>query len=437
MAVIGVLCWRLRSGGAERATSLVVEHLTQKGHKVILLADEGFQDGDMLHSETAIEILPTEAVKRSNAISYAHVRYGIEIFYCVDYWKEGFENDIKSIKNCKVRLFIADHSSFFRPLYGDAALRRHFDKRKELYQLADIVTVLSPVTAAFFRAEGLRNVFYVPNYIPFSKKEYDVLDIERRRNRREILFVGRVTDNVKDFRLALHVVAELREAKGFEDVHLIVLGDTGKPQRFADILREIRKLGIDNAVRFAGFTNDVASYYQDASILLVTSWVEGAPMNIFEAGAYSVPVVCPEMPYLPYRLPENQTVSKRVSSDFASTICELLSSPKVYRAACKEASRLLDAFPDAAVEERWERLIDNVFVSLDSESELSSKDLLKIAIKEVHRVNMAQLEAFDRVPVPLRMPFHGIVKRAAQLTMTWLRFKRMVASFMHGVSVHR
>lgn len=56
-----------------------------------------------------------------------------------------------------------------------------------------------------------------------------------------------------------------------------------------------RKEGLDLAIIFCGWVNNIASVYADLNILALTSLNEGTPMSIIEAMASSVPVISTEV----------------------------------------------------------------------------------------------------------------------------------------------
>lgn len=76
--------------------------------------------------------------------------------------------------------------------------------------------------------------------------------------------------------------------KEVEGLGLVIVG-SGRKMRSLKAL--VRKLDITHKVIFAGWQNDMVSYYKGCDVVLVTSWYEGYGMIFKEASALSVPVV--------------------------------------------------------------------------------------------------------------------------------------------------
>ena len=73
----------------------------------------------------------------------------------------------------------------------------------------------------------------------------------------------------------------------FPKVHLLILG-TGPEQ--VKLLTLCRQLGLERAVTFAGYANDPALYYSDASLFVLPSRNEGMPNVLLEAAVAGLPI---------------------------------------------------------------------------------------------------------------------------------------------------
>ncbi|MEZ5266203.1 MAG: glycosyltransferase, partial [Acidimicrobiales bacterium] len=104
-----------------------------------------------------------------------------------------------------------------------------------------------------------------------------------------VLYPGRLEDQ-KDPDLMVEVVAELRR-RGVA-VRVDVVGDGSlRPGLEA----RVRNLGLTEEIRFHGVRYDMATWYQGADVLLMTSKYEGIPYVIYEAMAMALPVVVPDV----------------------------------------------------------------------------------------------------------------------------------------------
>ena len=52
-----------------------------------------------------------------------------------------------------------------------------------------------------------------------------------------------------------------------------------------------KKLGLENAVEFAGWQNDLTSFYKTANLFIQTSFFEGYGLALVEAGLSEIPII--------------------------------------------------------------------------------------------------------------------------------------------------
>ncbi len=73
-----------------------------------------------------------------------------------------------------------------------------------------------------------------------------------------------------------------------------LLVGTGKHEE--KVRAEVRRLGLENCVRFTGYRNDVPDILEAADVSVLTSLFEGVPRAIMEAMALGLPVVATDVP---------------------------------------------------------------------------------------------------------------------------------------------
>lgn len=162
--------------------------------------------------------------------------------------------------------------------------------------LADAVVVNSSAVAAHATARMIRRhdrVFVVPNIVE-DRVFAGTAESERARLREEyglpetatvIVTVARLSP-VKDHRTLLAAVAQVR-TDGV-DARLVLVGDG--PLR-AELQAEAARLGIADAVTFAGESRDVRGWLSAGDLACLTSVTEGFPNAIVEAMAAGLAVV--------------------------------------------------------------------------------------------------------------------------------------------------
>jgi glycosyltransferase involved in cell wall biosynthesis len=107
----------------------------------------------------------------------------------------------------------------------------------------------------------------------------------------------------------------------------VIVGDG--PDRSA-VEAEVRRLGLDSAVRLAGVRNDVAALLAAADLFVLSSRSEGLPLSILEAMAAGLPVVASSVGGVPELVLDGETgllVPPGDSRSLAQAIERLLADP--------------------------------------------------------------------------------------------------------------
>lgn len=107
--------------------------------------------------------------------------------------------------------------------------------------------------------------------------------------RLDILFPGRLTDQ-KDPLLMVEIVRSLHDAGSKAVVHVVGDGELRPAVEAA-----VQAAGLADHVRFHGFALDMAPWYAQTDVTLLTSRFEGLPFVVFEAMAMRRPVVSPDV----------------------------------------------------------------------------------------------------------------------------------------------
>lgn len=114
---------------------------------------------------------------------------------------------------------------------------------------------------------------------------------------RTILYVGRI-DPYKNLTTLIKAFAEALEISPFP----ISLTVAGSPDpRYPEVVRLVAELGIERAVNWTGYLSDeeLISAYQHADLLVHPSRYEGFGLQVVEAMACGVPVICSNTGSLP------------------------------------------------------------------------------------------------------------------------------------------
>ena len=107
---------------------------------------------------------------------------------------------------------------------------------------------------------------------------------------RQLLYVGR-SDPYKNVEGLIRILANVRDAAEFP-VELTVAGT--RDPRYPEAPALASSLGLDRAIRWTGYLSDdtLAGLYRDADVLVHPSRYEGFGLQVAEAMACGLPVVC-------------------------------------------------------------------------------------------------------------------------------------------------
>ena len=289
-------------GGAEQATIDIANYLVERGHRATVLvqhhnAEDYPRDCRRLF---AVEPLPEGGYKHSRHIAQHVVdfvrREGVDVL--ATYRQLLYMPWLKQQVDVKV-VFVLHSLPFYemidceekkkesrakRLLYslGGAWLLEQFYLRKyrSVYAWADAYGVL---------CEGYKQIVIEKLGLSASDNRLHVLpncthlpDNVVREKQKTIVFVGRLTRRDKRVDRLLRIWAEASRA--LPEWTLKIVGD-GKDRK--NLERLSAELGLER-ILFEGFSTQVKSYLDEASVACMTSSFEGWPLSVAEAQANGV-----------------------------------------------------------------------------------------------------------------------------------------------------
>ena len=90
----------------------------------------------------------------------------------------------------------------------------------------------------------------------------------------------------KNLPMALQCLAKVRET--YPNTGLLIVGSGPEESNLKSL---VKKLKLDGFVEFAGWQDDLVSYYRTANVFIQTSLYEGYGLSLVEAGLNGLPVV--------------------------------------------------------------------------------------------------------------------------------------------------
>lgn len=144
-------------------------------------------------------------------------------------------------------------------------------------------------------------ILVVPNGIDLGKYEDLIINFEKEKDRKDILFVGSLYP-VKGVQYLIMAMGKILEE--IPNARLILVGDGGDRRRLESLSL---KMGIQKSVQFVGKVphQEVQKYMLQADVFVLPSLSEGFPNVILEAMACGLPIVASRIGGIPDILTTN------------------------------------------------------------------------------------------------------------------------------------
>lgn len=370
------------AGGTERITSLVAKGLSQVGHKCmgILVFNENEEvmtyDGRRV-SDLYVFLKENRVDVVINQIAYAkwllsdflarggarwHAEGG-KIISCLhfDPCNPSYLQLLRSLES----LTFAQKAVYVRQTVLRAYYKRR--QRKEegavynyIYDLSDAIVALSashfPYMKQVMARDGYDRLHAIGNPLTFPKiAEKSILDNKTKT----VVVCARMSEYHKRITLVLKAWKKVKRADVAKDWSLRIIGDGPDLARYKAM---VGKDGITD-VEFLG-RQSPESYYETASILLLTSSAEGWGLTITEGLQYGVvPVVMDSSPV--YRDIIKHLYNGLLTPDndiraFASSITRLMSDPRRLSAMRLNALTSASGFTIEKTIDKWSGLLEQL-----------------------------------------------------------------------------
>lgn len=192
------------------------------------------------------------------------------------------------------------------------------------------------------------NIIIIPNSIPFK------VNCNVHSKNHTIIMVGRISSE-KGYDRLVPIIKELKTK--IPDWKIDIWGDGPDFEKIQELYK---KEGIDNFVTLKGSTKDILSVYNQASLLIMTSYTEALPMVIIEANACGVPVVAYENEgslELIKKGINGFIVEDNDYKQFVSRVLEIISTTDKYDQFSKSSINISKTFLEDEVSKKWKDLI--------------------------------------------------------------------------------
>jgi glycosyltransferase involved in cell wall biosynthesis len=282
-------------GGIERHVEELSAALVARGHEVTVFTRPQYTDPDLgVYRGVRLASLPTVPTKHLDAIvhsvlaSFAVWRGGYDI---VHYHATGpcLASPIAKLRGCSVVATIHGQD-WRRGKWGWlASLVLRVGEWLALHVPVATI-VVSETLAADYRHRASSRIVAIPNGVSvIAESAPDVLDELGVSAGRYVLFVGRIVPE-KDIETLVRAYVQADV-----DWTLVIAGAESHTGTYCD---EVHDLANGMNVVFAGYRYgaELATLYRDCGVFVLPSLLEGLPIVLLEALAYSAQVIASDIP---------------------------------------------------------------------------------------------------------------------------------------------
>lgn len=229
--------------------------------------------------------------------------------------------------------------------------------RRWAYPQAHSVVALTSGTAAWLEQHVPgATVTVIPNAVRWPLESGDpVVEPPSRGGRRRLLAVGRL-HRVKGFDVLLRAFAQLTGY--FPDWDLVILGEGAEREA---LQQQLDELGLSERVSLPGRVGNVADWYQESDLYVLSSRTEGLSNTLLEAMAAGLPVVAFDCETGPREIIRNGidgVLVAEVEDDeaLAAHLAEIMGKPELREALARRAIDVRDRFCAPRVMTLWNHL---------------------------------------------------------------------------------
>lgn len=379
-------------GGTERVLLALHKIWMEMGFRVIILTDvtatkdaypldesiERYQIDDGFYDYQA----------RAKSFYQFINKYNIDLLVYHDWNPENMIWDELLVKLCGVAFIRHCHTVFSLEFYRPS---RKMQDYCAPYLLADAVVVLSEPSREFWKYFN-DNVFTVKNPFVMNIDEWCLSEC----NGNDIIWVARIAPEKKPEDLIPIMRAVLEEVP---DAKLHIVGSNTIKAHRAPFEKALRKSGLNDNIIMHGFQNEVASYYKNASVFLMTSGFEGDPLTLQEALLSGLPIVMYELPYVTLTKNNPGIISCRQGdvNAAAKAIIDLLKNPERRKEIGRKGNRYFEQYLNYDYKGVWKTIFDSINLEKPDQHLTDQTIMMETLIKHYDNELSGESEAYPYV----------------------------------------
>ena len=226
--------------------------------------------------------------------------------------------------------------------------------RRIRYQFLDAVVVLTERDGKNYRFLNKEVLYNIPNSLSFTVDEPAKL-INKR-----ILAVGGLSYEKGYDEL---VIMAKTIKKQLPDWHIDIFGEGEEKE---NLLKQIKKLSLDDYITFHLPTKNIREEYLQSSIYVLTSRFECFPMVLLEAQECGVPVVAFDCEYGPSDLVDDDSsgflIENRNYDDFVAKLIKLAINSELRKEFGLNAKKNAYKYNSIEIFKKWDNLINILII---------------------------------------------------------------------------
>jgi glycosyltransferase involved in cell wall biosynthesis len=168
---------------------------------------------------------------------------------------------------------------------------KNLNSVKAILNRCSAIAVLTVDWKRYFESMGFKNVYVINNLITDNTSVYN----KQKSNIIKLVFLGNVTEAKGIF----DVIDVFKQHKNeFDNRVELIIGGIGDTERLKS---EIDKNGLDGLVNYVGWVDGIqkVELLNQASIIILTSYIEGLPISILEGMSYHCPIIASSVGGIP------------------------------------------------------------------------------------------------------------------------------------------
>lgn len=350
---IAIFSHTIAFGGSERVACLLADLLSQEGYNIFFIIQHKTKFSYSINNKNITMYNLENSNNKYEGVRGIFKKENINLCIFNDHFIDETFDFIRLAHKMNIKTIAIEHSSFFFPFY--ALNTTNFTKRNAGYRYIDRLVVLSPMLEQMWNALNITKAIFIPNPLTFKQRHYTTTT----KKEKYLIFIGRIC-YMKGIFEALEIIKRVSEK--FENVRLLVLGRFEDDKIKKDVEKKIDELHINKNIIFTGHINNIETYLSAASIHLMPSMIEGAPMSFYEAKSFGIPTVCFDIPTL-FLADESSgciMVGKNDIEGMTDAVMKLLTDERYWKLMSERSINSLTKLDEKIIISKWNALINNI-----------------------------------------------------------------------------